>query len=351
MLRAVPFLLLERQVSFGWVGLLEFIGTLAYYGSAIALTHVGYGAAALVWATVAQAALISLAANIVLPWRPKWVYDHAKIRPLLKFGFAFQGNNVVGFINGAITPVLVGSKLGKEALGLVQFAQGTAWFPTHPVGIVRRVYFPYLSRLQHDPQAFGRELDRATLLCAAPSAYFCALFLGGAEKLVTIIYSEKWISAVPPLYFYSVGFVFSFFGWIGSAAVEAKGKTGQLFRTALITLVVNFSCTVVATYISPTPLAFAAGYCVHLIVSPLLIYILVRRLAPEASPVRRTFPSIIAMAGAAAAGRVCLFLVNGPFSLLAWALGLTLVFLAVLLSVDSESRSLAAGFLEKRRAA
>ena len=28
MMRAVPFLILERQVNFGWVGLLEFMGTL-----------------------------------------------------------------------------------------------------------------------------------------------------------------------------------------------------------------------------------------------------------------------------------------------------------------------------------
>src|SRR5690606_14559305 len=155
-------------------------------------------------------------------WKPKFTYDHSRVKGLLKFGFAFQGNNVVGFVNSALTPVLVGAKLGKEALGIVNFAQGTAWFPTHPVGIVRRVYFPYLSRLQNDPVAFARELDRATLLCALPSCFFCALFVGGAERVVEIIYSAKWLPAVDPLYFYSVGFVFSFFGWIGGAALEAK---------------------------------------------------------------------------------------------------------------------------------
>src|SRR5690606_40397546 len=124
-------------------------------------------------------------------------------------GFAFQGSTGVGFATSALAPGLAGARPGKEALGIVTFAQGTAWFPTHAVGIVRRVYFPYLSRLQNDPVAFARELDRATLLCALPSCCFGALFVGGAERVVEIIYSAKWLPAVDPLYFYSVGFVFS----------------------------------------------------------------------------------------------------------------------------------------------
>jgi len=351
MMRAVPFIILERQVNFGWVGMLEFLGTLAYYGSALVLAHLGYGAAALVWATVGQAALVSIAANIVLPWKPKFTYDHSRVKGLLKFGFAFQGNNVVGFVNSALTPVLVGAKLGKEALGIVNFAQGTAWFPTHPVGIVRRVYFPYLSRLQNDPVAFARELDRATLLCALPSCFFCALFVGGAERVVEIIYSAKWLPAVDPLYFYSVGFVFSFFGWIGGAALEAKGEMGKLLRCVTITTLINWPLAVVVTSIAPTPTAFAAAFCVHLVVYPTLLYFILRKLAPEASPVLRTLGPLGAGCVAAAFGRLTLTWVTGAVSLTAWMLLLAAVFVVCEYGVDREFRAVVQTWFEKRRAA
>lgn len=349
MMRAVPFIILERQVSFGWVGLLEFLGTLVYYGSALALAHLGYGAAALVWATVGQAALISIAANIVLPWKPKFTYDHGRVRQLLKFGFAFQSTNIVSFINGSLTPLLVGAKLGKEALGIVNFAQGTAWFPTHPVGIVRRVYFPYLSRLQGDPGAFARELEKATLLCALPSCFFCALFLGGAEKVVEIIYSAKWLPAVAPLYFYSVGFVFTFFSWIGSAAVEAMGQTGRLLRLAVVSAVVNWSCTILATSIFPTPTGFAAGFAVHLVVSPLFVYLAVRELAPTARPITVTARPAAAMIVAAALGRLSLGWVQGGWTLGVWILCLTAVFVGVEYLVDESFRRVVKGYFEARR--
>src|SRR5262249_5759755 len=35
MMQSVPFLVLERQVRFGWVGTLEFLGTIAFYGTAL----------------------------------------------------------------------------------------------------------------------------------------------------------------------------------------------------------------------------------------------------------------------------------------------------------------------------
>lgn len=349
MMRAVPFLILERQVNFGWVGLLEFMGTLAYYGSALVLARLGYGAAALVWATVGQAALVSIAANIVLPWKPKWTYDHARVRGLLKFGFAFQSTNIVGFINGSLTPLLVGSRLGKDALGIVNFAQGTAWFPTHPVGIVRRVYFPYLSRLQSDRVAFARELDKATLLCALPSCFFCALFLGGAEKLVEIIYSAKWLPAVAPLYFYSIGFVFTFFSWIGGAAVEAMGQTGRIFRVALVGTLVNWAATIVATLISPTPTAFAAGFLLHLIVAPFLVYLAVREIAPDAKPVRVVARVVLAMGVSAIVGRLTLGWVAGAWTLVSWAVLVAAVFLAMEWLSDARFRELATPILTRLR--
>jgi O-antigen/teichoic acid export membrane protein len=351
MMRAVPFLILERQVNFGWVGLLEFLGTLVYYGSALVLAQLGYGAAALVWATVGQAALVSIAANIVLPWKPKFTYDHARVKSLLKFGFAFQGANVVGFINNALTPLLVGARLGKEALGIVNFAQGTAWFPTHPVGIVRRVYFPYLSRLQNDPLAFARELDKATLLCALPSCFFCAMFLGGAERVVEIIYSAKWLPAVVPLYFYSIGFAFNFFSWIGGAAIEAKGHASKSIRISAIVTVTNWTGSLIGVWISPTPTGFAVGTFFQLIVSPFLVLWWVRKLAPEARPVATVGRFMGVMLVVAALGRQTSSWIAGPFSLAAWILGIAVAFSLLSLAVDETLRGMVRARFQRKATA
>lgn len=348
MLRAVPFLMLERHVNFGWVGMLEFLGTLVFYGTAVVLAGMEAGAASLVWATVGQSALISIVANVVQPWRPKLIYDHARVRKLLSFGFAFQGNNVVGFINAAATPLLVGARLGKEAMGIVQFAQSTAWFPTLPVGIVRRVYFPFLSRLQHDPPAFAREFEKAALLCALPSWFFAGLFFGGAPAIVNILYTSKWDPAVVPIYFYSLGFAFAFYTWIGTAAVEAMGHTSRIFWVSLASTVSNWIATVVATWIVPTPTGFAAGYFVHLVVSPIAVYFILKPLVPSIRPIAQSFTLAVAASCVAVLGRLALPWVGGPISLTFWALGAIIVYVGAAIALHSGARAIAVDWLQQR---
>ncbi|HEU4411894.1 MAG TPA: oligosaccharide flippase family protein [Polyangiaceae bacterium] len=348
-LRAVPSLLLERGVRFGPIGTAEFVGSIVFYGTAVALAKRGAGAAALVAASVGQAAAVALFVNVLRPWRPALVFDWSRVRRLMSFGLAFQGTNAVAFVNGAVTPLLVGGRLGTDALGVVQFAQNTAWFPTEVVGIVRRVSFPYFSRLQHDPPAFARELERAVLLCAIPIYYFLGLFLGVAPAIVSTIYSDRWLPAVPALYVYSVAISVNFFTWIGSAALEALGATARLFRWNVVVTLFNWPATLVAITLWPTPLAFAVGFALHMLIITGSVYAALRELAPAARPAARLPALVAAGLAVAGAGRLVLPWVGRPAGLLAWVLAAALLFGGVALGLDARLRGQAREWLERRR--
>jgi PST family polysaccharide transporter len=345
MLQSVPFLILERDVRFGWVGTLEFVGTLVFYAAAIILAIRGAGAASLVWATVCQAGLISLAAHLVQPWRPKFMFQFAKIRALLRFGSALQGTQIIGYINGAVTPLLVGARLGKDAVGVVQFAESTAWFPTQVVGVVRRVYFPYLCRLQSNPEAFTREFELAILLSAVPTFFFFGLFLGTAPAIISIVYGAKWLVALPALYVYSFGFCALFFSWIGDAALAALNQATTLLKICLLTCTVNWIATVVATTVTHSPFGFACGFLVHLILSPLLIYLALRARLPNLrifGKIRGLFGASLILAGT---GRLTLPYIHGIPSLIAWVLLAVSVFLTLALALDRALRVVVIGFV------
>jgi len=340
MLQSVPFLILERDVRFGWVSTLEFVGTIIFYVTAIVLSVMGKGAASLVWATVGQAAVISLAAHFVQPWRPKFIFQFNKIRALLRFGSALQGTQVVGYANGAVTPVLVGARIGKDVVGIIQFAEGTAWIPTQIVGVVRRVYFPYLCRLQTNLVAFTHEFEVAILLASVPTFFFFGLFLGTAPAIVSIVYGAKWLVAVPALYVYSLGYCALFFSWIGDAALAALNDAGRLLRIASVVCIVNWGATVISTTILSTPLGFALGFLVHLILSPVLIYFAIRRHLPNL----RVFGRLRGVSGAAlvltGVGRLALPYVTGVPSLIAWVVVAVVTFVSVALTLDSELRAI-----------
>jgi PST family polysaccharide transporter len=320
------------------VGTLEFLGTLTFYGTALWLAARHAGPAALVAASVGQAALVSIAANLVQPWRPRRTLDLRSVRHLLKFGAAFQGSNAVGFANAAVTPLVVGARLGSEALGLIQFAESTAFFPSLIVSLVRRVYFPYLCRLQSDKAALQREFEQAVVLCAVPTFFFFGLFAGAAPALVSVIYGAKWLPAVPSLIVYSFGFCFTFFSWIGDAVLAALGDMGRLFRIKALVAVLNWGATLVAIAWLPTPLAFAVGYSLHLVVTPILIHAAIRRHLPGLEVVSLLRGLAIAAGALALLGRIALRYIAGPVSLAAFVIVALVAFYGLALAVDERLR-------------
>jgi O-antigen/teichoic acid export membrane protein len=345
MLQSVPFLVLERDVRFGWVGTLEFAGTTTFYGTALVLAARHAGPMALVAASVGQSALVAALAHFVQPWRPKLRFRFASVRRLFKFGAAFQAGNAVAFANAAVTPLLVGARLGSEALGLVQFAETTAFFPSVVVGLVRRVYFPFLCRLQSDKEAFRREFEQAVVLCAAPTFFFFGLFAGAAPAVISIIYGAKWLPAVPALVVLSLGFGFSFFSWIADAVMAALDDMGRLFRIKVIAVLVNWTATLAAVAWRPTTFAFALGFCVQLIVTPFLMLAAVRKLVPGVKVFAKLRGLAVASLAVVALGRTVLEHVDGVAKLAMFVIVALFVFTAVAMAADADLRRAARAFL------
>jgi PST family polysaccharide transporter len=346
MLQSVPFLVLERDVRFGRVGTLEFAGTITFYGTALVLAARHAGPAALVAASVGQAALVSIAAHFVQPWKPKLRFRFESVRRLLKFGAAFQAGNALAFANAAVTPLIVGARLGSEALGVVQFAESTAFFPSVVVGLVRRVYFPFLSRLQSDTATFRREFEQAVVLCAVPSFFCFGIFAGAAPAVISIIYGAKWLAAGPALVVFSLGFCFTFFSWIGDAVMAALDDMGRLFRIKVVATIVNWSATLVAIAWRPTTFAFALGFFVQLVVTPALILVAVRALVPGVRVVTRLRGLAAGALAVVGLGRMVVPYIDGVARLTTFVVVALVVFLGVAASIDADLRRTARAALE-----
>jgi O-antigen/teichoic acid export membrane protein len=348
MLRSMPWLLLERNLRFGWLAALELGGSVAFYGSAVALAAMGAGAAALVTATVCQAAALAVAANLVQPWRPTLDVDRAQLARLVRFGLSFQAKHVVGFVNGAVTPLIAGIRLGQEALGLVQFAQSVAWLPTVPMGIISRVTFPLLCRLQKDEQAFAEELEHAIALCALPTLLFAGLVIGVAPSIVHVVYSDRWAPAVPAIYAYAAAIAVGYFVWIGSAAFDALGRPDLTLRLAIAVTLFNWPSVLVATSVSRTPLAFAIGFCLHVVLYNVLVAVILARLVPRARIVSRLLAPALAGAVVAVLGRLSLPWTGTVPGLVGWSACAVLLYAAVALSLDPRLRRTLVRALAKR---
>lgn len=349
--RSVPSLLLERELHFGRIALVDFAMTVTYYGVAVALAARGLRTAAFVYAVLAQGLVANLLMALFRPFRPALVLDAALVRPFVRFGVLFQTKNLLSMVNEWVTPVVAGGLLGPAAVGLHNWARNTAHFPQQFNGIVCRVAFPLLSRLRDEPDAFARTLARAVHLCGAVTLFFTGLFLGVGRPLTLVVFGPKWLPAVPMLYLYATVQSVGFLSPIIASALDALGRPGVTVRLAASWTAFNWLAAPLATLLRRTPFGFSVGACLHVLLgNPLVVYVF-RRLHPHGeNPVARLWACVVAAGVTAAFGRAVLEPhVTGPGSL-AGAVALDLVvYFVTLFALDPRARAEASALARTRK--
>jgi O-antigen/teichoic acid export membrane protein len=332
--RVVPTMLMERHLQYGRLSLLEVFLTVPFYGAAIILARMNLGVMALVGAVLVQGLFGVVGAYVMRPWKPSLVIDKTALRPILRFGAAYQVKNIIGFLCGAITPVYAGHALGQRQLGLIDWAQRTAYFPLRLVETMSRVSFPLFSRLQDDRQAIAVALERSIQICSMGTLFFVGLVFGMGPNIVGVVYTDKWLPALPLFYVYAAGIAFGFLTPLVAPLLDATGRPQVNARfsigwTVAIALIVPFT----------TPrwgaVGFAIGYCVPMVIGNIGMIIVLKKLIPQARLWPRARASIAGGIAVASIGHYILApWAQGPFAFVASVLLSAVVFLGIVLALD-----------------
>ena len=293
--RAVPSILMERELEFGRLASLDVVSTISFYAVAVALAAAGYGVWALVLGILFRAVVTSVLAFVLRPFKPSLVFEAALVKPILRFGIIFQAKNLVGFTNGAVVPLYAGAALGTRDLGYIEWAQSTGYFPLRLVEVMQRVTFPLLSRFQGDRERFAASLERSVRISGLGTLFFVGLVLGIGVPLVSIIYTEKWLPAIPLLYVYACVLSIGFISPLASSAIDAMGRPGIMLKLSIGWTIVSW---VGVLYATPRwgMLGFALGYSVHVVVGNLAILWVLKLFVPEAKLLRRLWAPAIGAA-------------------------------------------------------
>ncbi len=301
-IRSVPSILMERELEFGRLAILDIVGTVSFYAIAVGFAAAGYGVWALVLGVSLRAAIVAVLTFLFRPFKPEFIFDWERVKPILRFGITFQAKNLVGFMNGAVVPLYGGAALGTRDLGFINWAQATGYFPLRLVEVMQRVTFPLLSRFQGDRQRFGSALERAVRISGLGTLFFVGLVLGIGTPLVTIIYTDKWLPAMPLLYVYASVLSLGFITPLVASALDAMGRPSVILKLSLgwVTL-----AWIGVLYATPRwgILGFALGYSVHVIVGNLIVLYVAKLLVPEAKLISRLWAPAIGAAVTALLGR------------------------------------------------
>lgn len=245
---SVPMGVLRREMRFRSLAIRTLLSILVGGIVGVVMAVQGYG----VWALVGQQLTAALMSVLVLwaasPWRPRLAFSIVHFRELFGFGANVVGSDLLLYLARYSDNFLVGTVLGTVALGIYSVGYrimdaGNALL----VGLARKVAFPALSRLQHDPARLTRayiRMTRVTTAVVLPAYVGLALV---APELIQLVFGARWREAGPvAAVLFLVGPALALQGF-GGSVLSAVGRPDMALRLRFVntvTAIIGFAIAV-----------------------------------------------------------------------------------------------------------
>ncbi len=228
-IRTIPLLLLERNLKYKQIGLVETGEGLAYHFTAMGCALAGFGVWSFVLAIVARNSIGLVLAYAVIKKFPSFGFRKHSALPLLRFGVPMQLQSLTSVLNGAVAPVLVGGLLGPVSLGYLSWSGNLGSKPLHMAELLGRITFAGYSRLQNDLAQLQRAME-TTLEVTARFVFPSALIgIALAPSITKFVYSETWLPAVLALQLYFASIIPFFIGVVPARGLIALGQSKKVF--------------------------------------------------------------------------------------------------------------------------
>ena len=196
---AIPAAVMSREFMQGRRAALDFSSFVVSTSLTLLLAWQGWGAWSLVIGRFAGAVWNVASFTYFAPFRFRFGWDRALVRPLLAFGLPLAGASLLVFVMASIDSIVVGAVLGPTALGLYFMAANLAMWPVNVISsTLRRVSFAGFAAISTQVErvsAYRRALPSLVLI-ALPISIGLSLL---SEPIIRLLYGSKWAESAPIL--------------------------------------------------------------------------------------------------------------------------------------------------------
>lgn len=278
-IRSIPAVMLERNLNFDAIAKAEVIGTMVYQIVLLTLVWQGFGLWSIIWGLAARYSIDLAVILRFYPWRPRLSRDVRAILPYVRFGLNMQGVRVMAYFKDQLPALLLIPLLGATSAGMWGWAMAYAAIPVYFNRLVDRVMFPAFSRVQHDQKKLGTLATTAIWLDSAIGIpILCVLTLFG-PYLVPLIYTTKWLEALPVVYVLAINMVGGFALGTFFALLYATGRAHLGFRWFAAWVAINAVLAFIGGWLwQLTGVAIGFSLSTHIIC--VLMWLHMRRLVP-----------------------------------------------------------------------
>jgi len=264
-LKTIPAILMERNLEFNKIAWVDIAENLGFQLVAISLAYAGFEEWSFVIAAVVRGVLGAVIIYLLTTWRPTFEYSYEAIKELVRFGLPYQGNNILGFIKDAVTPLFVGAYAGPAAVGYVNWARTLAFAPLMLSESFSRVSFPAFSKIQHDKELLARAIERSIRNMTLVMFPITAIMIVLGFEITRVIFTDKWLPGIWAFYFYctsplAIGITLPMY-----SAILSLGKSKILLKMTGLLLLLEWGIGI--------PLVIKYGFLGIAINQPIMTFI------------------------------------------------------------------------------
>lgn len=240
-LKTIPSVLLERNLNFRVISTVDIVENLTFYLLAVIFAFLGLGAYAYVIATFVRSLLGLTLIYYYQSWPLGFAWSPPAVSQLFRFGLPFQLNSLIAMAKDRLSNLLVAGIIGRQAFGLLSWAQKGPRLPLSFMDAVMKVTFPTFSRLQAQSAILSRSIQKTIFFIA----FFIFPALAGialiAPDIINLIpkYS-RWSPALLPLYLYAASYAIAAVTTPLTNAFNAVGKITTTTRFMVLWTVLTW---------------------------------------------------------------------------------------------------------------
>jgi PST family polysaccharide transporter len=237
-LGSVHLVRMQRDLQFDRVFIPDAGRSLLKGAVSVALAVAGMGAWSLILGQLAGVVAAVVLSWVMFPWRPRLTIDGPLAKKLISYGLPLFGVSVMWVLAVNLDYVIIGRRLGSEALGIYTLAYRLPELLVVSLMIgVNRVVFPAFSTLQGSRDGLRRGFLMAThymVLVTFPLSLGLAIV---ADPIVRVTLGSEWLDAIPVLRVLAIFVLVASMMDADGDVYKAIGRPGLLFKLNLFHIV------------------------------------------------------------------------------------------------------------------
>lgn len=250
-LAAVHGTILTIRVDFKTKSYISTIGAVISGIVGVICAYKGMG----VWALVVQSLTSSIAGTILtiafVKWHPKLIFSTDSFHKLFSYGSKLLAASLISTIYSNIYPLVIGKRFTANDVGFYSRAkQFPSLCSTTVGGVLNRVAFPILSRIQDDDERLLRVYEKYIQFSSFIIFPMIMGLCGVARPLVSLLLTDKWIGCVPFMRILCFSVLFDGIILINLNLLYVKGRSDLVLKLEIIKKSIAFSILFITSFFS-----------------------------------------------------------------------------------------------------